>query len=92
MKVTVRYLAQARHAAGVASEQVELDDPCPAAELVLRAAERHGGALKALLLGADGTLQPALLLFVGDEQVGPEAECELKDGDVVTVLSPMAGG
>jgi len=42
-------------------------------------------------LDACGGVQPAILLFVGDEQVGPET-VPLRDGDVVTVLTPMAGG
>jgi hypothetical protein len=37
-------------------------------------------------------IQPALLLFVGDEQMGGEAPHNFKDGDVVTILAPMAGG
>jgi molybdopterin converting factor small subunit len=91
MKVSINYLAQVKRAAGVAAEQVELDRPCSAPELAARLAREHGPALRALLLDADGRLQPAVLLFVGDEQVGADA-APLRDGDVVTVLAPMAGG
>jgi molybdopterin synthase sulfur carrier subunit len=83
VKIAVRYMAQLRRAAGTAIEQVELDAPCSAADLLKRLAEQHGLPFRALL--------PMVLLFVGDEQVGPET-APLRDGDVVTVLTPMAGG
>jgi molybdopterin converting factor small subunit len=84
-------MAQLRRAAGAALEQVDLDQPCSAAELLRRIAESRGGSFRDLLLDAGGGVQRAVLLFVGDEQVGP-ATAALRDGDVVTVLTPMAGG
>lgn len=92
MKVVVRYLAQLRHAAGTSVEHVELPDPCAMPVLVGYLAERHGGPLRQILLDGQGGLQPSVLLFVGDEQVCSPGSVELKDGDVVTLLSPMAGG
>ena len=91
MKITVKYMAQVKHAAGAASEVVDLPQLCPVAELIVRLAERHGDSLRRMLLETDGKVQPALLVFVGDEQVDAETAA-LSDGDVVTVLSPMAGG
>jgi MoaD family protein len=92
MRVAVKYLAQIKQAAGRASEAVELDEGCSLRDLVRRLAERHGEPLRSLLLGPAGSPHDALLLFVGDEQVRWEVERELRDGDVVTVLAPMAGG
>lgn len=91
MKVAVRYMAQLRRAAAVSSEEVELDQPCSATELLKRLAEQHGLPFRALLLDADGAVRPAILLFVGDEQVSSQTR-PLQDGDVLTVLTPMAGG
>jgi molybdopterin converting factor small subunit len=92
MRVTVRYMAQLRAAAGVAEESVELAGPCTASDLAARLAERHGDALRRLLLGADGRLSPVILAFVGERQVGSGEQLPLKDGDLVTLLSPIAGG
>jgi molybdopterin converting factor small subunit len=89
--VSVRYMAQLRHAAGAAGEQVELDRPCSIGEMLTRLAERHGAPFRDLLLDAGGGPHPAVLVFVGDEQAGPDTPV-LRDGDVVTVLTPMAGG
>lgn len=91
MRVAVRYMVQLRQAAGAPSEQVELERPCSVGELLTLMADRHGGRFRELLLDAAGEVRPALLLFVGDEQVGPD-RAPLRDGDVVTVLTPMAGG
>lgn len=92
MRVSVRYMAQLRTAAGVAGETVEVDGPCTASDLVARVAARHGDALRRLLLGADGRPSPTILVFVGETQAGPEEDTPLKDGEVVTLLSPVAGG
>jgi molybdopterin converting factor small subunit len=89
VKVTLRYLAQVKQAAGRGVEVVELAAACTLADL-LAAQARQRPALAPLLLTPEGRVQPALLLFLGDVQVGPEAV--LHDGADVTVLSPMAGG
>jgi len=92
MRVAVQYLAQVRQAAGCASEAVELDGGCSAGELVRWLAEQHGGPLRRLLLGPAGAPHDSLLVFVGEEQVRFPAQRELHEGEVVTVLAPMAGG
>jgi molybdopterin converting factor small subunit len=91
VKVEVHYLAQVRQAAGRAVEPVELSGPCTTAELIVRLAQR-GESLRRLLLDDRGAPQTALLLFVADEQVSVGPDVTLRDGDVVTVLAPMAGG
>jgi molybdopterin converting factor small subunit len=92
MRVSVRYMAQLRTAAGTAAETVDVEAPCTAADLVAHVAARHGDALRRLLFAADGRPHPAVLVFVGDVQAAPGEPVPLKDGDVVTLLSPVAGG
>jgi molybdopterin converting factor small subunit len=92
MKITVNYLAQVKQAAGVGSEQADLADGCTAEEAAVALAGRRGEALRRLLLDAGGGLQPTILLFVGDRQAGRGQRVALRDGDVLTVLAPMAGG
>ncbi len=91
MKIAVRYMAQLRHAAGVVTEEIELNGGQKPADLLHLLAERHGTALRRLLLTADGKPQPTLLVFVGDDQANT-AGTILRDGDEVTLLSPIAGG
>jgi molybdopterin converting factor small subunit len=88
MRITVRYLAQLKAAAGVATEVVTSEERTPRG-LLLSLIDRHG-ALRRLLLDADGQPNATILVFVNDRQVEPGME--LNDGDVVTLLSPIAGG
>jgi molybdopterin converting factor small subunit len=92
MQITVTYRGQAKLAAGVASEVLELDAPCTVGELVAGLAERRGGALRQFLLDRDGAPRRHILFIVGSDQVRPESRRALDDGDEVTILPPMAGG
>jgi molybdopterin converting factor small subunit len=92
MHITVEYGAQAKQATGTGRERVELTLPETVRDLLPRLARRHGEALGRLLLTEDGEPQPALLLFIGDEQVPADGRRELNPGDVLTILPPMAGG
>lgn len=89
MRVVVRMQAQVRQAAGTATTTVALPDGGTVADAVRALAAGHGDDLRRLLL-ADDRVQPTLLLFRGDEQVGPDDA--LTEGDELTVLAPMAGG
>jgi molybdopterin converting factor small subunit len=71
------------------SEDVEFPGGALSA-LLMHLAERHGAEFRSLLLAADGTPLKALLFFIGDEAA--DTKRLLRDGDCVTILSPMAGG
>ncbi len=82
-RVTVRYWAAARHAAGVPEEQQNAET---LAHLLETVAERHPGTLAALLARC--------AFLVDDLPVGrrEHADVALADGCVVEVLPPFAGG
>ena len=92
MKLSVSYLAQLKMAAGTAGDEVDLAAPQPAGSVLAALAQRRGDSFRQLLLTQGGELQPALLLFLGDEQISSADVVPRRDGDVLTVLSPMAGG
>ena len=92
MRVVVRYLAQVQQAAGTASEELEAIPGCTGADLLRQLSARHGDDLRALILDAAGNVQPTVLLFLDDEHVRAEQTLPLKEGAVLTVLTPMAGG
>ncbi|MDB5290123.1 MAG: MoaD family protein [Phycisphaerales bacterium] len=92
MKITVKYHAQARQASGTSSEQVDLHPPVTIGRLLTLLSERHGESLRRLLLAADGTVCPAILLFVADKQVRADSTEPLKEGDTLELLPPIAGG
>jgi molybdopterin converting factor small subunit len=92
MKVTIHYMAQLKQAAGTGTVQLEFDGGCTVSELARRLAAQHGEPFRRLVLDEKGGLQATNLFFIGDTQVQPSEAVALKDGDVVTLLSPIAGG
>lgn len=92
MKITVEYGAQARAAAGAASECVEVPPGCDLRGLARQLAERHGPAFRDLLLDQAGQPRPSNLAVLGEEMVRWDEPRPLRDGEVVTILSPISGG
>jgi len=92
MRITLQYATQVKRVAGVGSETVEASAPCGVEDLVRLAVDRRGDALRRMVLDDHGKLQPSLLVFVHDRQVGRGETITLKDGDVVTLMSPISGG
>ena len=92
MKVTVRYLAQAREAAGRGAEEVELDGAATVRDLVVRLARQHGSAFARMALDGAGGPHASLLIIIGDEQVRPGETRTLQEGETVTIMTPISGG
>jgi molybdopterin converting factor small subunit len=92
MRITVQYATQVKRAAGVGSETLDVPSSCGIADVVRLVAERRGEALRKLLLDDAGQVQPSLLIFAGDRQIGRSESVALRDGDVVTIMSPISGG
>jgi molybdopterin converting factor small subunit len=82
-RVTIRYWAAAREAAGVPEEPAEAETLAAALDAV---AALHGGVLSAVLTRCS--------YLVDDEPVGRRdpAGVRLPDGCVVEILPPFAGG
>jgi molybdopterin converting factor small subunit len=76
MRVVVEYHGQFRSAAGKSSEEFEVEPGCTAGKLLAKIDQR--------LMKLKG------LIFVGSTQVNEEKV--LSHGDVVVLLSPIAGG
>lgn len=81
--VTVRYFAGARAAAGVPSEDLELDQGATVADVVNLVVERHGEALGKVLAACSFLLDS---VAVRDHSAPLPARAELD------VLPPFAGG
>lgn len=92
MRIRLEYVAQIRDAAGVSGEAVDLPVAATVSDLFRVAAQTRGERLGSLLLDASGAPRATVLVFVGDNQVDAEAPEPLHEGDVVTLMSPLAGG
>jgi molybdopterin converting factor small subunit len=92
MRITVEHWNQLREAAGIASESVELAEGDGLPELMRRLVARHGSDWSALVLAADGSLRPSTIVSCNGE-LGPcRRPLRLRDGDVLALLLPVAGG
>ena len=92
MKIRDEYVAQIRDAAGLAGEVLDVPAGTAVVVLLRTVAAARGERLRELLLDAAGELRPSALVFVGDEQFEIDEPRALRDGDTVTVMSPLAGG
>lgn len=93
MKILIKYSAQLRTALQRAEESVELPPAARLSDLLLHLAERHAAG-RPHFLNAQGTFQASLLIVVNESAVAANdvAGWQLKDGDVVLLLPPIAGG
>lgn len=92
MIVRVEYTAQLKAALGVGEESVEVNDRCSPAQLFGQLAERHGERFRAMVMDENGKKLPWIMLAVGGEAVGFDSPRKLRDGDLVSIMTPMSGG
>ena len=93
MRITVHYMGQVKHAAGVSSgQEIDVPSSCSVLECLRLLTNRPDDRLRHFLLDDSGQLQRTILLFAGDQQVQDAERTMLRDGDVLTVLSPISGG
>jgi len=92
MRITIQYWAQARQAAQRDAETIELDGPCGIAQLLQKLAQAHGEQLRRIVLAGDSTPHPSLVLVLRDQQVSADFREPLRDGDVLAIIPPIAGG
>lgn len=93
MMVRVQYMAQLRTLAGVGEEPVELPESSHVMALVEQLARERVEAASHLLAD-DKHLRPSLLIAVNGAAVAARdaVNTVLRQGDVVTLLPPIAGG
>lgn len=92
MQVTLRYFAQVRQAAEVESEPIELPEGADVRSAVEKAARGRSEAFRTLVLDESAGVRPGLLLLVNSEPVPRGAARELRAGDEISIISPIAGG
>lgn len=92
IQVRLEYTAQLKRAAGGAAETVLLPAGGTLRTACTEAARGRGGEFERLLLTDAGEVQPTLLVFHCDQPVPPGADPVLRDGDTVTIMTPISGG
>ena len=92
MSVTIEYSAQIKQALGLASERIELGPTRTVAGILEVLTRRHGESFRHFVPADGGPRRGTLLLSVNDEQVFRDTPIELRDGDILRIMSPIAGG
>ena len=92
MQVIIQYEAQARRAAGIGSETIEVADASCVSDCVRSVADTQGEELRPILVSGSGEIQPSLLIFLNDAQIVRTDDSVLSDGDTLTLMTPISGG
>lgn len=94
MNIKVRFEAQLRQAAGTDIVDITLDEFNSITNVFSVVSEQFGKDVSSRLLDQEGNPQKSLLLFVNDQPVAYDSinVSSLCDGDVVSILPPIAGG
>lgn len=91
MKISLTYMAQLKRLTGKAGEELNLPEGSRFSTLRDALVKRYGDKLVSVL-GRWEDMGPAILVFRGQEQIRPQEDPLLKEGDSFTFLAPMAGG
>ncbi len=92
IKVHVSYMAQVKKMVGISSEDVEIDSKCTAQEMIQDQLCKKYPNMAEYILGKDGMIRPIILVFVGDDKLEVHIPRKLKNGDEITIMSPITGG
>jgi len=92
MLITVEFAAQAKEAAGTATEEIEVPSPYGVQEIAEIVCRCRGDNLREVLLDEEGALHRSVLVLVNDSQVFHDESPEFREGDRVMFLPPVSGG
>ena len=92
MNVKLRYTAQLKDKAGLETENIELKPNENLHDLLKKLASRYGEEFGNILFDENGTYRNSNLIAIYLFQVSYEENNELKDGDEITLISPVSGG
>lgn len=92
MKIQVKYTAQLKKAMGKREETIELKDGACAADLLTELLNKNQQALTNIVFNTDGTFLNAVLIVRNGQQISYESPESLLENDVITIMSPIAGG
>ena len=94
IRVTTRYYAFLRERVGREEETLELPEGASVGDFLEKLAERHGEKLLGYVFDENKQLRSGFAVALNGENIRPEEirDTRLKDGDVVVILPPIAGG
>jgi len=94
IRVATRFYAFLRERVGRQDDTLELGDDATVGDFLEKLAEKYEHALVGYVFDADKHLRSGFAVALNGENVKPEefSSRRLRDGDVVVILPPIAGG
>ncbi len=92
MKVKVKYTAQLKKAIGSAEEIVETENNVLLRDLLTALFFQKKKEFQDIVFDSEGQFLGTVLLIINGQQVNFNHAEPLKENDVVTIMSPIAGG
>jgi len=92
MHIQLFYFAQIRQEAGTSTIELLLGDQATVLQALTVAVDLHGEAFRKLILTGSNQLQPCIILLVNGIPVPEGIRTILKNGDCLSLFSPVAGG
>jgi molybdopterin synthase sulfur carrier subunit len=94
MKVKIRYFALLRELTGKREELVELEEDASVGKLLETLSAKYGGKFRDYLYGVGEFEGLSLNFLLNGRNVSLDKgfETKLQDGDVLSILPPVAGG
>ncbi len=94
IRVSTRFYAFLRERVGRQEDTLELSDNSTVGDFLEKLAEKYEKELVGYVFNVDKSLRSGFAIALNGENVKPEefTSKRLKDGDVVVILPPIAGG
>lgn len=92
MNIRIRFTAQLKDKAGLGTDLIELNSTEKLQSLLRRLVERYGPDFGQILFDEKGFYRNSNLIALNGSQVNYIENNDLKEGDEVTILSPVSGG
>ena len=92
MKVRFELMAQARHATGQTTVEVECAADATLLQALTELATRQMPALRDFVFSEAGTIHSGLMLIAAGDLVGNPARYRLAEAEMITLLTPLGGG
>ena len=92
MNIQIRYFAQVKKEAGKGSETLEMEAGINLQKCIEKLSTRHTKHFKEMLYDESGAYRDSVILIINNDQVRYAENPELKEGDELMIMSPIAGG
>jgi len=94
MKVKVVYLGSIRQKAGVKEEKLNLADGLSVADLLSKIIALHATLKDIIRIGNESLVDPSFVVLLNGLSINltDAKSAKLKDGDTVTLMTPISGG